>query len=198
MAPSSWPNELRKALARRRLPGDYSQRLMDELEHAAAEFRRRTFVGRHPIITFIVAPIPVVVASIIAVVLSLMTIGWLIPEDMLHGPSGIAISSVALSVIAWTVRVLPFAACAVVFARAASRSGCDWRWGTAAAVLVAAFAGTFNVWYHVPTAMADSGQFGIGFGLPPGPVQLAQCGLPLVVALWHAWRGSLGTRLLTT
>jgi hypothetical protein len=131
---------------------------------------------------------------IVAVVLVPVLIAMSIPDESIHSNSGIAATSVILAVVTWTLRVLPFSLAAVLFWRAAVRSGCDWRWGLTATFLLAIFAGTFAVSYEVPTGVPESGRFGLGFGLPPGPVQFVQFCMPIAIALWHFRRGNVASR----
>jgi hypothetical protein len=220
MPPSTWHSELRRALVRRRLPQDYRERLMGELlDHfydlmeenphmdartltsrlgwpddlaraASAEYRRRTFAGRHPIVTFLVAPVPTVATLIVGLLLLLFGVAWLVPDKWIHSSRGVAITPIVLFAIAWTLRLAPFAVAALLFTRGAARSGCDFRWSMAATALVVLFAGAFNVWFEAPTLVPESGRFGLGFALPTGPVQLLQASVPLAIALWYTRRAN--------
>lgn len=223
MPPSSWHERMRRALAERCLPPDRIERLMDELQDhyldlmeenphmetnsltcrlgtpeqlagvAAAEHRRRTFVGRHPIATFLVAPIPLAIGLIVAGVVSVAAVGSLMPDEAMHSESGIAVAAAGLATVSWALRLLPFALLAFAFSRVAFRTGCGWRWGFAAAVVLAAFAAVFAVDYQVPTAAPDSGRFSMGLALPIRPVQAVQFLAPIAIAAWLARRHCAAT-----
>jgi hypothetical protein len=148
---------------------------------AAAAYRRRTFVGRHPVLAFLVAPIPCVIACLAALTLSVGALGSLLSDSWLHSPSGTAFATFSLALFTWSLRLLPFVVLVAVFQRAAYRAGCDWRWGVAAALLLTLFAATFAVDYQAPTGIPDSGRFSVGLTLPPGPMQMVQVALPALI-----------------
>lgn len=216
MPPSNWPDELRRAFSRTSLPDHYSERLLGELlDHfrdlkeedlsmdeiadrlgnpdnlaaqAAAEFRSRTFAGRHPVLTFLVAPIPCAVVGIVLAIAILASAGSLDPEGALRERTGLTFASTVLATVAWSLRLLPFALFAAVFSRIAYRAGCGWRWGLGASLLLAIFAAAFNVDYRLPTAEPDSGSFMLGLTAPPGVLQWLQFAIPASIAVWLARR----------
>lgn len=212
MPAPNWHEATRKALTRRRLPPRQVRRLMDELhdhylnlmeenpnmnsdsladrlgdpddlaEYALAEHRRRSFAGRHPVVMFLVAPIPLALAVVVAAVALLVGVASLIPEQIAHGETGVAATSILMAFVSWGLRLFPFALLAAVFSRMARTSLCDWRWGFAASMLVALLAGAFAVDYQLPTALPNSGRFSVGLGFPGGPIQALQFAVPVAVA----------------
>jgi hypothetical protein len=155
---------------------------------ASVQYRQRSFVGRHRILMFLVAPVPAAVFCITGIVLLTWAVGSIIPEAWMHRRGGIAAASFALPVLAWTLRLLPFALLTVAFSRTASRTGCGWCWGLTASLLLAIFAAVFAVDYQVPTFVPESGRFSMGLTLPPGPLQAIQFSLTTTMAIVLARR----------
>jgi hypothetical protein len=218
MSPSNWHEELRRTFAKTPLPRNYTERLLVELldhfadlteedhvmstdaisnrlgspqflaNRAVAEFRQRTFAGRHPVLTFLVAPIPCTLLCIAATLFVVFALGSLIPDEAIHEPSNLTATSVGLATFTWSLRLIPFAFLAFLFSRIAYRSGSGWRWGMAASLLIAVLAAGFSVDYHLPTLEPNSGTFMLGLAVPPGLLQLLQFAIPAGIAMWLARR----------
>lgn len=221
MSHLNWPEALREALVARRLPLEYQERFMDELlDHcadlmeenpdmnaitlatrmgspdalaaqAAETVRRRTFGGRHPVLTFILAPIPLVVGAIIAVVfvaaIPLELLGSFIPENRRNSVGAVFSEALFLEAFCWTVRILPFALAAWWFCRSARRAGLSWRWPVAACALIAFLAAAFAIQFRMPTGIPNTGALTIGLSFPPfgSVVQWGQCLTPLAIVAWQ-------------
>ncbi|HEX4415359.1 MAG TPA: hypothetical protein VH107_17125 [Lacipirellulaceae bacterium] len=140
---------------------------------AAEQFRARSFWGRHPIVTFVLGPVPFLLACWIATLLGITWIGmglvyvtehwfgfsqanWGEPKDHLWSQ---AIMMVAVS---WFVIVIPPLSIAMLLCRTARRNAVDWRWPIAACTLLAIVAGFVMVSFHVALA-PNEGQFMVGF-----------------------------------
>lgn len=150
----------------------------EELAAAAVHYRARGFLARHPVLTFIVAPIPVALAATFCSVLALVGILLLTgSEDASGGVAGESITPAAagaLAMASWALRYLPFLLCVVFFCRVAQRTGHTWRWPLAATGLVAVLAAIFAVTLVLPTGGPGTGSLTVGFSLPPAAGQWLQ------------------------
>jgi hypothetical protein len=223
MSKSKWLEEVAIALRRKGLSSAYIRRFMDELgdhcddlyeeranmdvnsisarlgmpeelaNRAHGELRQRTFVGRHPLVTFVVAPLPVAILAIVGVgiafMLAMLAVD-LIPVDALpdnaspdnHLSAGAAIF---LQTLVWSMRYLPFVGGAIVFCLLARTTVCASRWSFVACALVALVAGLFAVQLTLPTEGPESGSLMMGLGVPPRWMQVPQALAPL--AIWAAF-----------
>lgn len=176
----------------------------EELARAAAsEYRKRTVFGRHPVLTFVVGPLP------------LMALGWILflvsafaLFKGLHLVLGSSFEVEGKPVgqwpplmvgLAWALhgaaRFVPPAVVALVFWRLASRGGLSWRWSLAACAIVALLAGMYTSQMDLPVA-AGHGRLTIELGLSwiPSARQLAQLAAPAAIGLLSAWRLAAGSR----
>ncbi len=117
----------------------------DELAaRAADEYRRATWVARHPALVFGALPLPAVLSAFVATLflLSIAVIGleevFGRPWAELNRPAVVAFAYAS----AWFVRLVPCAAAGVGFTRLYLRHGVSRWWFAAAAVQVLLFAGS--------------------------------------------------------
>jgi hypothetical protein len=221
-----WRERLQAELRRQRLPGVYIDRLLDELadhlidsqtenasmdaqyaldrlgtsEQLAAvarhEFTRRTFAGRHPLLTFVFGPlacVPVLLV-VITVALCLILSAIAVVYEAFTGASQPAWSPEAdASFEYWFamcfngfIRFLPFAVAAWIFCRLGRTSGMH-RWSLVACCVVALIAGLF-VSKTVAASPGEHGLWIIGLAVRPDLGQLIQILVPLAVAAWFFLR----------
>ena len=90
---------------------DFQQRIGDPAQlaaFAAKQYRNRSFLGRHPMLTFLVLPLPLIVLGITAVMLSMYPIGTALdyywPVSNYHHPW---LLGPVIAVIFWTLIVMP-------------------------------------------------------------------------------------------
>jgi hypothetical protein len=164
---------------------------------AAAEYRRRTFGGRHPILTFLVAPVPVLLVLWIGCLTAALLFARSVPYvlgDAYRFEGRIAAEwPPALFAIAWglmyAVRVAPPLVAVTLFCWLARRSHVSWRWTLGAVLLVATLGGLYRAGFEPPSA-PGRGQLFLGFGAGGDPMQLLQFLLPLLAAAWFLLRGA--------
>jgi uncharacterized membrane protein len=157
---------------------------------AAHELRRRTYAGRHPVVTFVAAPLPTAVLLLIGLCIPLAIILTVVPDDYAPGHFPVWAAAVVQTVV-WAMQFLPFVAGALLFCHLARRAVCGPRWSFFACALLALLAGSFMVSLSLPTSGPESGTLMMGFKLPPGPLQWVQALAPLLV--WFAYaRRDLG------
>jgi hypothetical protein len=160
---------------------------------AGREFRRRTFAGRHPVLTFVLGPIPIVLVAFLAPLIACIGCCWLIGtirgEDMVPGRP-IYGEAVLSFVLTYLLRLTPFALSTWLFVRLARRARRP-AWGVIACAIVAVFASIFHVLIS-PATGAEPGKLMIGFDfgnqLAVWPEKGVQAAIPLAFALWMCWR----------
>lgn len=172
-------------------------------EAAVSEYRKRTVFGRHPVLTFVVGPVP------------LMVVGWVLFLVVafalfkgLHLVLGSSFDVEGQPVSQWPPlmvwlagalhgagRFVPPAIVALVFWRLASRAGLSWRWSLGACAIVALLAGMYTSQMDLPVE-SGRGRLMIGLGLSwwPSAAQLAQLAVPAAIGLVSAWRLGAGAR----
>ncbi|HEY2412915.1 MAG TPA: hypothetical protein VGI40_11765 [Pirellulaceae bacterium] len=222
-----WCDKLRGDLRRQRLPPAYIDRLVEELsdhlidtqtettsmdaQHAISrlgstdqlataathEFRRRTFAGRHPWLTFVVAPFAFIPVLFVSFLLASFAVAWMIDttvEWLIMPESELWTSKTAQAQAEWWilgaydtyVRFIPFIAASWIFCRWGRHSNLRW-WPLAACTIVALTAG-FLFTKSVPANGDKPGLWIIGLATHFEARQFVQLIVPLVVAAWMLLR----------
>jgi hypothetical protein len=209
MVKSSWLNEVTHALRREGMSRTYIRRFTDELadhyeDHfqetpgmdadafperigspaelartAAFEFRRRTYAGRHPLVTFVAAPLPTAAVLLVALCATFLLVLSIAPENSTienHIPFWAA---AIMQSLVWAMRTVPFVAGALLFCHLARRTLCGPRGSFIACSLVALLAGLFAVNLRLPTNGPGSGALTLGFAIPPAPMRGSKLSLRL-------------------
>jgi hypothetical protein len=132
------------------------------LTRTIAEYRRRFFVGRHPVWTFLVAPWPSLLVAWIAYLLLVGIAGSLFvtDEDLSRR---IWLLFAADAVLVFGVPVLVAAA----FCRLAARSCTGLRWVLASTAMIGLAAFSLKTHIQAPTGGPGTGSYAIGFGIVP-------------------------------
>lgn len=166
---------------------------------ASAEFARRSFFGRHPIATFLVAPLPLAVLawaatfagmyacmSGAAAVLEWFGVDTELGDTVASWPTA---AVVATPLLVWLGVLAPPAALTALLCRLGRRSGLSWRWSLAGCLAVAIIAGMFQVVLEHPVTAGEGRlMFGFGFWSSPPLQQWLQFALPLTLGLGLVWR----------
>jgi hypothetical protein len=162
---------------------------------AVANRRHASFFGRHPVWSFIVAPIPLAVLAWFLFVFAFFGLlegaAWLFGDAFeIEGkavrdwPTWLFYTVKAFEYVA---PFLPSAVVAVFFCRCANRAGVSWRWTLTACSLVAFVAWTLVVQMKLPEEPGQ-GEYMLGFGLPFFRLMnLAQLLVPLAVGMLFLW-----------
>jgi hypothetical protein len=159
----------------------------DLAQFIGSEFRKRSFSQKHPIVTFAVMP----VLLLLGTWAGLWAGEWLLDcvlGSLLGGPGesaatgesvGIRLSTTELLIVHCVIWV-PVALTTVIFCRVARRRRVSWRWPLLTAATLAVFPGmTVRV---MPTMILIGVQSAITAAL------LLQSLLPLTIAGWYSWR----------
>ncbi|MFO1093385.1 MAG: hypothetical protein U0992_08750 [Planctomycetaceae bacterium] len=155
---------------------------------ARTEFDRRTFAGRHPVLTFGVAPIFAVMGTLIATLLFAWLVAWLAcmttPQLREEKIPPTALQMTVIHGVTWFVRVVPFVIMAAVFARMGRRIH-QPRCVLLASAVITFLA--FGFFLDIRTATPEvQGQliFGLAIGKNLGLAQCLQAVVPLAIGLW--------------
>jgi hypothetical protein len=231
MASPQWHDQLREELARQGLPIAYIARLIEELsDHVAdvasedssgdvdvnsrlgtpqrlavvakTEYQRRTFAGRHRLVTFTAGPILAMIATIQAIGLTGVGLTELL-DTALAGRvaaydevGSAAVHAATLHVFHSLGRFLPFALSALLFVRLGRHAELPL-WSAGACGLIASTA-IFFFSIHMPaksfpaeTRWAVGLGWGTGLGGEIGLGRILQAAAPFALAAWVIWRHSM-------
>jgi hypothetical protein len=150
-----------------------------------------TYMGRHPVIGFVLLPIPLTLlawfAMVVLVVGLLQFVDWLPWAE--GGPMiALPVASIYLmKLVELCVCVLPPALAAAVYGVWARQTARGWKWNLIACLLIAVVAGLFQSTLQFPVE-PGTGRWSLAFGAPGGRQQLLQLMVPLALSLWWACR----------
>ncbi len=167
-------------------------------EAAVANYRNASFIGRHPVVTFLLAPIPLLVAFWAGFMFLGFSAARFAP--VVFGDAyqfvGKPVSDWPAALVWWAhglesmSRLVPQMLVAGLLCLLALRSGRGWRWGMLGCGLVALVASMTCIQLDLPLE-AGKGRLSVGLAMPPQDLwQLAQCFPPLVAGLLVIWRFS--------
>ncbi|TWU11419.1 hypothetical protein CA54_02260 [Symmachiella macrocystis] len=143
----------------------------EQLAQAAGEeYRRRTWLGRHPILTFLIAPLPMLVLSWILCMLVFVCTAELV-EEFNDGQQGITKSTVSSTTLLlmetafYIWAAAPFVLTTCLLCWMAQRTARGPKWMLAAGLIVTLVAAVFHSQMALPT-QPGNGQLSTGFGFP--------------------------------
>ena len=157
---------------------DSQQRLGEPTQlaiFAADQYHARSFFGRHPVLTFLIGPLPLLwfglfVCGIgfyaIGLVMQGIDIVWTalfkwsflsIPEE--NHP---LVQAIGLAVMSWAALVIPSLLAGWILCRVAARNALHWKWPALGCGILAAVAGVSWVSYRIKT-LDQVGTFMVGF-----------------------------------
>jgi len=159
-------------------------------ESAVREFRRRNLLNRSRLAafaTFVLAPVPLVIASWAIVLSLLMLIGSLIPDEVIASekPRTVtAVEVIGVNAFVLAVVITPPIVVAAFYGRLARRTAHGWRWGIAACVLVGIASGltNYNCTFSEEPQKSQI-MCGVNVGMRIGFAQIAQFAIPLACGL---------------
>ena len=170
---------------------------------AKSEFQRRTFAGRHPLVTFIAGPVLTMIGSLVAVFLVLFLLCWSIDAvmggiDVVMGGRLSANDDLKLSRLPFETSILrffgtaarfvPFVFSAWLFCRIGRRTGLH-AWSIGACGIVVLTAGCFSSVLTPATGDSEpTWVFGLAGHL--GFDQIMQALVPAAFAVWLIWQYS--------
>ncbi|HEX2477038.1 MAG TPA: hypothetical protein VHK01_19950 [Lacipirellulaceae bacterium] len=157
---------------------DLQQRLGEPAQlalFAAEQYHARNFWGRHPLVTYLLGPLPLLVGCFVAYGLAFWAVtsvvsfigtyilGW--TETTFANPADfIWLQAVLLALLCWYTTVFPPLTTAWLLCRTYRRNGLDWRWPVVGCTLVAIVCGMFRTSYNIATE-PNTGQFMVGFDI---------------------------------
>ena len=149
----------------------------DEIVRSAkANLPESAFARRHPYVTYLVAPVPMLIVSWIAYMAALIGIVNLIKPATIEPWHG-RVAGVLISGMAY----IPTLVVVLAITWIAARSHSKLRWWLAGALPVALLSALLIVGFQMPT-VPGTGRMSVGFALPPGLGQLPQFLIPMIAA----------------
>jgi hypothetical protein len=161
-----------------------------------SEYRKQSFSQRHPVVTFGVMPVLLLLGTWAGLWAGLLLLDCVLGG--LLGDSGALVAngpSVTNQLVIYGEIWVPVALTTVIFCRAARRRRMSWRWPLLTAATLAVFPGMMLG----QTTLSSLGQAADGnfldsvlvIGVPPAitAALLLQSLLPLAIGGWYAWRG---------
>ena len=161
----------------------------DIAQQAGKEFRRRSFLGRHPILTFVLLPIVALLASLAVELASFVAVGSVLkslgPELSSERFSPWAVGGMRL--LCTLAVVLPALLMAALFAWLAARTGVNRKWPVITAVILGLLAGASQLDMQLAPGEGQS-KLMLGMGLSTAFAatffQLSKFAVPLGIGLW--------------
>jgi hypothetical protein len=165
---------------------DFQQRMGDPAQlavFAAKQYRNRSFLGRHPMLTFLVLPLPLIVLGVTAVMVAMYPIGTALdyywPVSNYHHPW---LLGPAIAVIFWILIVMPPFCSMLLLCRIARRNLVKMRWVVMASVIVAMYCAQIFIVWNPPSKIAENDMVSIGYELfPSSLMRFAAYSLPKFV-----------------
>ncbi|HEX3598922.1 MAG TPA: hypothetical protein VHU84_02195 [Lacipirellulaceae bacterium] len=138
---------------------------------AAEQYRARSFWGRHPIVTFVLGPLPLLLISWIitgcAVVWTAEGITYIgehwfgVEQDKIVYADHLWAQAGVMSFCIWIIVAFPPILVAAVMCRTARRNAVKWRWPIIACMLISSVAGFLAVSYRL-ALQPNEGQITLG------------------------------------
>jgi hypothetical protein len=140
---------------------------------AAEQYHARNFWGRHPLVTYLLGPLPLLVLCFVVYglafwaamrVIAFVTthaLGWT-DTTFANSADFIWLQAVLLALLSWYAIVFPPLTAGWLLCRTYRRNALDWRWPFVGCILLAIVAALFNVSYNIATD-PNSGQLMFGF-----------------------------------
>jgi len=165
---------------------DFQQRIGDPAQlaaFAAKQYRNRSFLGRHPMLTFLVLPLPLIVLGITAIMVAMYPIGTALdyywPVSNYHHPW---LLGPVIAIIFWTLIVIPPLCSMLLLCRIARRNLMKMRWVVMASVIVAMYCAQIFIVWNPPSKIAENDMVSIGYELfPSSLMRFAASSLPKFV-----------------
>jgi hypothetical protein len=135
---------------------------------AAQQYHNRSFLGRHPILTFITLPLPLIAVCSTLVVFSFFPGGYLLDRfcPNLDNDYPLALG-ILLAVSFWSFIVIPPLSVFLLVCRIGRRNALSWRWSVIACTLVALYCSQVIVQWNYPAKPPDKGVMMVGWELLP-------------------------------
>ena len=137
---------------------------------AAEQYHSRSFWGRHPVLTFVILPLPLLLITMISFSAVAIGIGHgihfvcanLLGIESPNPRDFLLLQGVVIACWAWYFLVVPSLVTGFLLCRAYRRNSLHWRWPVAGCALVACAMALTTVSFRV-ASIDENGMFTIGF-----------------------------------
>jgi hypothetical protein len=147
---------------------------------AAERYHARSFWGRHPVVTYVLGPLPLLIAMWVVYLASIQipvycvgTFGermgwWTQAGSEVAAQNHLLVQAILLTIFTWGVLVLPPLGAALALCRVYRRNRLDWRWPVLGCAVLALLVAAFQVSWRLDTgpSVAERGLFLAGI-IPP-------------------------------
>ena len=153
---------------------DAQQRLGEPTQlaiFAAETYHARSFWGRHPWLTYLVMPLPLLIVAAVTFSTALIAIGQALNftcgrilglQEPLENPGDhLLLQGIMMSLFSWYMLVAPPVASGLVLCRIYRRNALDWRWPVLGCAILALACSLLTVSFRIATQPGD-GMFTIG------------------------------------
>jgi hypothetical protein len=122
---------------------------------AAKQYHNRSFFGRHPILTFLVMPLPLILLGMWVVVLAIFLLGHALDAffpaawqgtDAYDSPFAEYIGG---ALFFWLLLILPTLGTGLFLCRISRRNHLKWKWAILMCVVVSLFCGNMYICWHM-------------------------------------------------
>jgi hypothetical protein len=134
---------------------------------AAQQYHNRSFLGRHPIFTFVFMSLPIVVLSFIVATYFFFYIGSDLTGflDSMNEAAHPLLSNLVMSLIVWSLTAFPRLMTMLLLCRIARRNAVRWRWVITACILGAIYCAQVRMDGHAKPSPTGKGVLSFGWGI---------------------------------
>jgi hypothetical protein len=138
---------------------------------AAEQYHARSFWGRHPWLTYLVMPLPLLIVSAITFSTALIAAGHALSficvqvfglEEPANPADYVMLQGIALGITCWYMLVVPPLVSGLVLCRIYRRNALDWRWPVVGCAILSLACAFLTISYRIATEPGN-GMFTIGF-----------------------------------
>ncbi len=172
--------ERNHAMSAEAMNSDYLEKRLGkplEVATAAANATRAQFALRHPIVTFLLLPVPLLLLLWVAYTMGLAGI-----LSLFRSYQDANWAEPAASILIYSLAYVPAIVLTLIIAWVAHRSRARLTWWLTASALVAFVSGLLMVTFNMPTT-PGTGKLTVGLGFPPDLSRWPQIIVPLAVAM---------------
>jgi hypothetical protein len=144
---------------------------------AAEQYHARSFWGRHPWVTYLLGPLPLLVGMWVLYLSALLIplycigtigerVGWWRQSDWeVASANGLLTQAIVLTCFTWGLLVLPPLGAALALCRVFRRNALDWRWPVVGCALLATLVAAIHVSWTLKTGTGPTDYGSVMFGI---------------------------------
>ena len=160
---------------------DLQQRLGEPAQlalFAGEQYHARSFWGRHPWVTYLLGPLPLLVAMWVLYLAAIWIptycigtfcerMGWVTAPESETSANGLLTQAIVLACFTWGLVVLPPLGAALSLCRVYRRNALDWRWPVVGCAVLAILVAAIHVSWRLKTGTGAKEHGMVMFGIVP-------------------------------